>query len=764
MVKDLERHMGVSNEASRLNSNASFYLLSSLNGGVLYFFRFYTAILLFDCLPLSYYPALMLVQGLSILALNAGLWKKSENVLSENISFALIYGAGAATFIACELNRSLLSTSPMLAASVFILINLISTQLETRSSTLISTKISLLKDPRVSTKIALFEEVGGTFIAVTILWLTRYHKNLSADLIFALAFVGMALVTSWRVLARKSQHLEGESKESKTQPLFLYPFVPSMISMFSIILGVKLLMGFGSFVGVAQIKAELGGSVKEIFPFLSLTQTVLTFCVLTYSLFSERIPNWNSGFRAYLIFQSVALVGMVIWPNPFFMVGLDILRKTFQRTFLAESNQLLKANIPKSVRERISHLMDRWGNLAAYSILAGTSYLILQAQVNQRFLWAIALAICVFGFFNRKKLFERLSEYQIANLVKTNVFDVVHSCQSLAHKDARHFSGALITLLHRETEPFLLKSIIFSLSRMGAKDCIPHLIKVYETNNREDVQLAVIKGLLKFKSHEVDYFLLNALEKTIQEQTALGEMRRSIFQAITHRLKDVSIPVLLGMLKRNPSDDRIIANVLIVMGEIAKERRDDDLLMVLSQYCDPKYSRRVRVNALLFIYGVKKYYKIAFDCFSSLVTSKDDFDKGAVSFLAGELKLHGLTPFVLERSEQFAHQNSTLLVALLKLNYDKAPELLANYINHQNPTQVQVCLNQLNGLESRLRYRVYDVFFILHPEKISNLIHLLVKSNRDFEEDVKAIWSEAIRLGIEVKRFESNETTALKAA
>jgi hypothetical protein len=289
-------------------------------------------------------------------------------------------------------------------------------------------------------------------------------------------------------------------------------------------------------------------------------------------------------------------------------------------------------------------------------------------------------------------------------------------------------------------------------------------MKIYHTNKREDVQLAVINGLLRFKSHEVDYFLLSALQKIIEEQTSLGEMRRSIFKAITKRLKDISIPLLLSLLKKNPEDDRILANAIIVMGEIASERRDEDLYCIISEYCAPHYSRRVRVNALLFIYGRKKYYKVAFDCFSFLVTSKDDFDKGAVSFLAGELKLKGLIPFVVDRSEQFKHKNSTLLIALLKLKYKEAPFLLALYIRQQSSEQVQVCLNQLNGLEANLRFEVYDTFMSLYPQKIAHLLQLLVSSKRDFEEDVKAIWSESLRLGLTLEEELEIEDDLLKIA
>jgi hypothetical protein len=344
----------------------------------------------------------------------------------------------------------------------------------------------------------------------------------------------------------------------------------------------------------------------------------------------------------------------------------------------------------------------------------------------------------------------------------------VNSCYSLANPEASNHAMAMISLMNQKPKPMLLKAIIKSLGNMHSEEAIIPLMQIYQTNTREDVQLAAIESLLKFKSHEIDYFLLKSLQKVIEEQTSLGEIRRSIFTAITSRLSDVAIPTLLGILKNNPEDQRIIANVLIVMGEIAVKQNDIALLDKISEYLGPQYTRRVRANALMFLFHHKRYHAKASSIFGTFLASNDEYDRSAVAFLAGELHLKGMMGFVLENSKTQSHHNSTLLMALLKLGYDEATYLCADLILNV-PEQRIVALNQLSAINNNsTRYKVYFEVLEKFPDRINEFLQLLVKSNRDYDDDRCLIHKEAKRLGLEVMEdnqlFLSEKPKEVKAA
>jgi hypothetical protein len=327
---------------------------------------------------------------------------------------------------------------------------------------------------------------------------------------------------------------------------------------------------------------------------------------------------------------------------------------------------------------------------------------------------------------------------------------------------------AMISLMNQKPQPMLLKAIIKSLGNMQSQEAIGPLMHIYQTNTREDVQLAAIESLLKFKSHEIDYFLLSSLQKVIEEQTSLGEIRRSIFSAITSRLNDVAIPMLLGILKNNPEDQRIIANVLIVMGEIAVKQNDIALLDKISEYLAPQYTRRVRANALMFLFHHKRFHSKASSIFGTFLASNDEYDRSAVAFLAGELKLKGMMGFVLENSKTQSHHNSTLLMSLLKLGYDEASFMCADLILNV-PEQRVVALNQLSAINNNnTRYKVYFEVLERFPERINEFLELLMKSNRDYDDDRCLIHKEAKRLGLEVMEdnqlFVSSQPKIAKAA
>jgi len=354
-------------------------------------------------------------------------------------------------------------------------------------------------------------------------------------------------------LLKPSSESKTEIKEKKQinedVSLRLYPFSFLVIGLFTTLLCLKQLQGFTVLVGLEQLKGSNGEGLTKIFSQFSMVQTSLIFIVLLSSMSRKsRLPTWSKGIKGFLSIQTFSMGLLVVIPSPLLYLGTGAIRKIWQHTFLEESMNILNSSIPQDIRIKIRSLMERFGNLVAYTILAGVSFLCINKITPMWSAWLLTACIGGVGIFLRKKLFNTLTDYQVGNIVRTDVFESINSCYSLANPEASNHAMALISLMHQNPRPILLKAIIKSLGNMQSKDAIVPLMKIYETNSAEDVQLAAIEALLKFESHDIDYFLLNKLQKIIQEQTSLGEIRRSIFTAITTRLHDVAIPILVGML------------------------------------------------------------------------------------------------------------------------------------------------------------------------------------------------------------------------
>jgi HEAT repeat protein len=751
-------------------SDLPYYLLSFLGGFCIYILKLASVVKVLDDLGMSFYPWLMLIQGFSIYAAI----KFSETKATEKpfefcsmifVAGLIVVGVGNAP------GYSDYFQSHFFSIGLFVTSSILLSLIEVNLNDIIFSQISLLKNPRIATSLALFEETGALSGAA----LTFFGGSLAhSKLTFTTSLIPFVLSA---VLLFALKKKEGNKTEAIVKPkpaesisLRIYPFSFMVIGLFTALLCLKHLQGFTVMVGLDQLKGQGGDGLTKIFSQFSMIQTSLIFVVLLTSLWRKnRLPTWSKGIKSFLTIQSVSMGLLLAIPNPFLYLGTGAMRKIWQHTFLEESMNILNSSLPHAIRIKVRSMMERYGNLVAYTLLAGVSYLCINKFVPMWTAWVLTAAIGGIGLIMRKKLFSTLTDYQVGNIVRTDVYEAVNSCYTLANPEASNHAMAMISLMNQKPRPILLKAIIKSLGNMHSEEAIIPLMNIYQVNTREDVQLAAIESLLKFKSHDIDLFLLSSLQKIIEEQTSLGEIRRSIFTAITSRLNDVAIPMLLGILKNNPEDQRIIANVLIVLGEIAVRRDDLALLEKISEYLAPQYTRRVRANALIFLFHHKKFHHKASSIFGTFLASNDEYDRSAVAFLAGELRLRGMMGFVLENSKTQNHHNSTLLMALLKLGYDEASYLCADLILNASAEQRVIALNQLSAINnSNTRYKVYFEVIEKFPDRVNDFLHLLVKSNRDYDEDRCLIHKEAKRLGLDVlednQLFLTDQPREVKAA
>jgi hypothetical protein len=699
-----------------------------------------------DVLPFNYYPWLMLSQGIMVFLFNNCIENHIERHIKSFFLSSALIGAMLGIIYSYKSILGISESSFITPIAIFIIGNLIVTQLEITTGTIISNQISFLKNPTVSTKITLSEELGVVFGASVSFAFAKLSYANFEKLIFFTPFLFLAFGFN---STSKSETIKTKKDSQNVSLIFTqYPFLFSLIVLFTTLICLKNIQGLAMLMGINELKASGGQNVSLIFSKISFFQTCIIISILSVNtVLKKRIPNWSMGYKYHLTYQFISMIGLMIVPHYVTYLISGAGRKISQHTFLKESQVQLFNSLPRPAKATIRVIIERYGQSISFGFVAVFSYLLINKILTVQSIWFMASLVAAFALYMRKRLFSILSEYQVGNIVRSNIYDAITACNSLMNPEAKIYAKGLISLIKSNPRPIILKACIRTLGAMEAREAIPELIKIYNQTPREDIQLTIIHALIRFKDHHIDVFLMNSLQKIIVQQTSLGELRRSVFLSITYRLKDMAVPAVLTILDRNPEDQRITANALQVLGEIANARRDNSILELISPYLDSQNQRRVRSNAILYLYGKGKFHQLAVANLTTFITSNNEYDKSAVAFLAGELKIKSLRPYIMETSLKNHHNNSTMLISLLKLGDSSAPRLLADLLAHCEESIIKICIQQLSTVDhDSARYSVYSSFIHDYPDKINWLLKQLRDSERDFDEDRTLIYREAITL------------------
>jgi hypothetical protein len=266
----------------------------------------------------------------------------------------------------------------------------------------------------------------------------------------------------------------------------------------------------------------------------------------------------------------------------------------------------------------------------------------------------------------------------------------------------------------------------------------------YLDSQREDIQLAAVKALLNYSGHQLNLVMLKTLRQLIRSEMAI---RISVVHMLTQRLGKLAVPYLLEVLE-SPSNDRIAANAIEILGEIAHDEHDEDLMDFMSKYLESDHSRRIRANAVVTLYDHRKHGSSALETFDRFLTSSDPKDQDSAAYIAGRLNLRGHESFIWRRSEQQHHQNTVLLVALLRLQNPDAPALLAQWIVGENEEIAGKALVRLSAVPGHRRAKVFYELVERWAPLLDLALVRMRASRRDFESDRELIREEAKRLGI----------------
>lgn len=548
-----------------------------------------------------------------------------------------------------------------------------------------------------------------------------------------------------------------------------FPFLYLVFSLFFISFFVLSIQQFVTLIGLYEWKSQKQISTLILYSGLAIAQTVVGLALsFGYEFITARKPKWNLQFSSQFGFSAISFAILFFKTSPLTMLFGGAMSSLIHEAFGEDNEKEFYSNIPKFIRSRLKQIANTYVYFAAACFSTLLVYLAMKSSMSMSVMWAFAGAASVAGFFIKHELQKVFSDYHVGQIVRGNIYEAVECCNHLATPDSQNRYGAITSILHQSPRPMLAKALLNVLGKMERPEVVPDLINYYNQSTRDDIKLSSLKALVCYESHHINLFLLESLEDIIKNDKFSTETKREIFDIVTSKIQGIAIPMILRILKENATEFRVVANTILSLGTLAEKTGDEQLYYLLSKYTKPIYSRRIRSNACLFLYKHRKYKEIANACMSSLLTSSNEYDRNAVAYMAGELKVYTMTPFILDTSDSYSHTNTTLLISLLKLDYLKATDLICDILQSDDLNLIQGVLSQINMIkDKKYRYKVYDRYLTLYSDKINHLLEQMSLSHKNFDEDRMVIREEAIKMGFYVvadKKLFLKNGQLLKAA
>jgi hypothetical protein len=691
-----------------------------------YYLKYFSFSSIVQKIPYQQYPLVVLFHGLvSYFSI-----KYSLSLCSYLKKKAVLLIMGVILAFSCPFLFHFLPQNIVSGYALFI-VSLIGTSfLQTYFISTFLNKDDTIPEPLFSTKILFFEEFG---------LLVSAFLNIQ----FGFGYYSIPIAIIFIILLYFSPRTEIKiKKEVKEELKSFYPFGETLVYLFIIFMLIKVTYGYIFYENLRAVESS-GSNFMDVFAKFSMFEAIFSIALLAFKATGFFDTSWPRAFMGFFLLTFITMLFLVFDFNFYFGLIAVAISKIWQKVVLKDSAHNIFNSLPIKVRLFYWSESEKNSYIFSYPVIFILSSLVVFFSVNKIIIAIGMIVFSICGCFLLRKLINTITQFHVANMARSDSVGAYVSCLALKVLKSEEHKSALIAMLARTTDTRLKKALINILGQIQDEITIKTLMDHYHYSANENIQLAIVTSLVKFKSHKIDLFLLEALQKIINEQTSLGEIRRALFLRITLRLKDVAIPMILKILKDNPNDQRIIANALIVLGEIGLRRRDHDVFSQIAEYLNPQYSRRVRSNAILYLFQMKAYRNLAYSIFEEFLTSEEEYDKAAAAFLAGELELKGITPFIWENSVSSNHQNPTLLYSLLSLSLKGVEKRIVDFILTADKEQALFAINQLSSINNNhSRYMVYKEVLKLPMDSLVNFIDLLKKSGRDFDEDLRILEEE----------------------
>lgn len=755
---------------SFFHSNLFIFIMAFFLGWCVYSLKLVSIIKLLGELDFSFYPALMLIQGVSLFISMKVMIRVSEKNDRIFYIFALISGL-LLVYFTSDNNLNNWAKDKYgwtYSCAVFMLSTFIILAIDITTRMIVTSQISLLENPNSSAHACFALEIGVIFGALSTLTISRMIEPTSIItpmlmvLPFVIALYCLLVISKNKIQTSKSpsnpeieNSLETHEKNLKSN---IGRYLPLMIALVAVALICKQLQGFAVFVGLKQWQETSQQPIAEIFSTLAIVQNTLVLLFLVPSFFNQkRSTQWTHGFRFYFFIQAGSMFVISIFSHAAALIGTGIIRKIIQRAFLSQLFNILLASIPRSIRFIIKSRSQKYGQSIAYSTLAILSYLAINEIIAFEAVWFITGLVALSGIIVLYFLVRRLNAFHFENIKEFgtcpfNVYEAISSSYALSNTDATKYAPKLEPVFVHKNIPFILKkSIIHAVGEMKDKKSIAFLQNSFYQYPREDVQLQILMSLDNFKHKNIDQFFLKVLKDTMYSDKHRGELKLSICMLIAKRLPQQAIQLTREVLDGKQDDIRVTGNAIEVLGRMAYQTKSRELYHYLSQFLAHEYPRRLRINTIKHLYHLKDYRSKIDKIILSVHNSENIEDKAGAAYLYGILGIKTHLHYIEKLNEQTRQRNSTVLLSLLRLDQEYVIRDIIDLIDEATTEEAMVYIKQIYRLhDSKLRYKIYFAMIEYYPQHTNAVLRLMRLSQKNFDDDRLVIIKEAQRKGITI--------------
>ncbi len=585
--------------------------------------------------------------------------------------------------------------------------------------------------------------------------IVTYMSIVSALVVLVSSLVIAGQYTPMSVQPKLADKIESQFEQTTEFSKDNLPFLYLFFGIVFISMTVLCTHMWTALIGLYEFKESKSIPTSQMLSNVMLVHGIIygfTYLVSLNSNYSVQ-KKWFSGFKLLFVASTLSSAMIFFATKSSWMIVSSFVIFSIAYPLLQQNQVVLWEKIPSFIRSKIEEISHVYLFAACAFGIGSIVWISLNTSLSIKSLWLIMSICSIVGIAVMNELHRVFADYHVGNILRGDVYQAVECCEFLANPQSQGHYMALISILKQNPRPILAKSILKTLGAMKSPEVVDDLIEFYHQAQRDDIRVETVRALSNYESHHLNLFLLETLESIVQDDAFKTEEKRELFHVIALKLDAIAIPTILKILKDNADNFRIIANSILVLGELAVQTQDESLFYLLSKYLAPIYSRRIRANASLYLYMNQDYKKYANACISSLLTSGNEYDRNAVAYIAGELKLESLTPFVLEASSKIQHQSSTLIIALLKLGYPNAKSILAERIINSERNIVLDLMKMINMIkDDQSRYSVYFHIFSKYPSKVDYLLEMMSLSEKNFDRDRMLLFKHALRLGLSINR------------
>lgn len=387
-----------------------------------------------------------------------------------------------------------------------------------------------------------------------------------------------------------------------------------------------------------------------------------------------------------------------------------------------------------AVREKVRRHAKEFleGLIRPLGIIVGTSAIFALQQIftgsNLTFainsILLLSALVMSFVLWRAREHYTKISEKNLDltddNLTKLNSVEIL--TQS-GHKNASHI--LIKNLLSNKRSENLKVKILGALGKIQDSKTIPTILSFLKDESQK-IKIAAVNALSEFKELSKDYsqafthqLVIDSLKKLFERENS-QEIRSAVVNVFTKIQHNEIVPFLLDKLEQ--SNDLVRANCIHACGLFGD--------ISAAHYIEPHLESKnpyIRASSIIALWQFPQYRLRLTSLLAELLEAQDKKTKKVSVHTIGEIKAVQEKTRLLQFLEQHDEELQLLsAVALSKLEHEKAPHIIAEFVLHENEKLAEKTRRHMQHIPEKHQRKVEK---IVH-HKLSHRLHQIITESK----------------------------------